>query len=108
MMKRFWNIILVACVLLFLTGCAASPYRGSIFTDVTVPSVQLHAPIDAVKGDKVGKSSCINVLGLIATGDASVGAAMQSGGLTKIKRVENEYTSLLFFYYQHTTIVYGE
>jgi hypothetical protein len=97
-------IVVIAVGFLFatLTGCASSPYHGGLFSNVNLASPQLHYPIDAVKAEKSGDSSCMSVLGLIAAGDASVGKAMEEGGITKIHHVNYGYTSFLFIFAKHT------
>ncbi len=92
----------------FLSGCAAvsSPVsNGLLFTNVKGPV--------AVTGDsniysKVGTSSCITVLGIVATGDASIETAMKNGGISKIHHVDHKSTSILCIYAKYVTIVYGE
>jgi hypothetical protein len=60
---------------------------GLIWTDV-------QAPIDA--GDKVGakegRSCAQSILGILATGDASIKAAAAAGGITKIDSVDHHST----------------
>jgi len=41
-------------------------------------------------------------------GDASIQAAMQNGGITKIHHVDYKVTSVLGVYATYTTVVYGE
>jgi hypothetical protein len=106
-MKKIIGCIMAVCLVGILTGCA-TPYQGSVFTDVKLASHHLQYPIDAANGEKTGESSCIGILGLIATGDASVGAAMKQGGITKIHHVDYGYTSVLFIFAKHTTTVYGQ
>jgi type IV pilus biogenesis protein CpaD/CtpE len=57
---------------------------------------------------KVGRSTCRNILGLVAFGDATVQEAAREGGITTIHHVDAESTRIWFFYSQYTTVVYGE
>ena len=108
--KRIRNnitLLLVFSVALILSGCASisSPVgQGVIVTNV-------YGPI-AISGNvgnaKVGYSKCVNILGLVAVGDASINAAMKQGEISKIHHVDNKFLSVLFFFAKHTTIVYGE
>jgi hypothetical protein len=67
-------------------GCLGvyTPAAGLIWTDV-------QGPVDA--GDKVGKKegrACAqSILGVFATGDASIKAAAAAGGITRIDSVDH-------------------
>ena len=94
-------------VALILYGCAStsSPVgQGMIITNVYGPIAATGNVGDA----KVGYSKCVNILGLVAVGDASINAAMKQGKISKIHHVDNKFLSVLFFFTKHTTIVYGE
>lgn len=56
---------------------------------------------------KVGRSTCRNILGLVAFGDATVEEAARSVGITDIHHVDAESTRIFFFYSQYSTVVYG-
>lgn len=115
-MKRMGVIPVVGMLvsIIFLTGCASfypgGPVPvGSLFTSVRSPVQNLGLTLDATaKPTKKGVASAASVLGLIATGDASVDAAMKNGGITRIHHVDHEVNSFLFIYASDTTIVYGE
>lgn len=89
------------------SGCAIvqSPVAGGIYTEVKAP---LSASGNAASASKVGTAMAKTILGWIATGDASIEAAMKNGGIRKIHHVDYEAKSILFFYGEFTTIVYGE
>jgi hypothetical protein len=57
---------------------------------------------------KVGVSMCTSILGLVATGDASIEAAMKNGGITKIQHVDWNAKNILGLYGEYKTTVYGE
>jgi len=101
---RLSSILVLAA---FLTGCAAygvSPVTGIWFTDVKGP-----ASATSNSGySKVGMAYCTSILGLVATGDASIKAAMANGGITKIHHVDYETKSYFGIYAKFTVIVYGE
>ena len=61
-----------------------------------------------VVGTKVGKASAVNVLGIVATGDASINAAAKDAGIKKISHVDQEEVSVLGLFSKVTTFVYGE
>ena len=103
------SVLCVTSVLLlatFLTGCAVSvaPVSGIWFTDVK-------GPADATSNSgysKVGTAYCASILGLVATGDASIKAAMENGGITRIHHVDYDTKSYFGIYAKFTVIVYGE
>ncbi|MBC8234123.1 hypothetical protein H8E77_31640 [bacterium] len=90
-----------------LTGCfamATAPVTGGLYTEVK-------GPVTATANSnysKVGTASCESILGLIATGDASIETAAKNGGITKIHHVDYESKSILGIYAKYTVIVYGE
>lgn len=88
-----------------LTGCATPFPYGAIYTKIKEPVAVGDTPII---GAKVGKAMSTSVLGLIATGDASITTAARNGGITKISHVDYEVRNLLGVIGEYTTIVYGE
>lgn len=101
---------LVLAVALPLGGCAIgpmTPLNAMLYTDVTYPSAYQGASTEG-PGPKKGTSQATNVLGLIATGDASVAAACSHGGITKIHTVDHHGTNVLGLWATFSTIVTGE
>ena len=102
-------LVLVSSAAL-LGGCAIgppSPLYGSLYTNVTYPS---HYQGAAPKGpgSKSGSSKATNILGLVATGDASVNAACQDGSITTVHTVDQNATNVLGLWAVYTTEVTGE
>ncbi|MFT5032688.1 MAG: hypothetical protein ACI9OO_000619 [Bacteroidia bacterium] len=91
----------------FATGCASvtSPvgYAG-IFTSVNGPV----ALTENVGSRKTGEACASNVLGLFASGDASIDKARRNGEIAKISTVDHSSLSVLFIYSKYCTIVKGE
>lgn len=102
-MKKLLGIILLAG---FLSSCAfvATPTVGLVYTD-------LKAPL-AVTGNsgssKVGTGKITSILGIVATGDASIETAAKSAGITKIHHVDYDAMSVIGVYAEYTIYVYGE
>ena len=91
----------------FATGCAsvASPVgNGFIFTAVDGPVTLT----ENVGSRKTGEACASNVLGLFATGDASIDAARRNGAIAKVSTVDHTSFSLLFLYSRFCTVVKGE
>jgi len=100
-MKRFAGLLLVV---LFLSGCATPYPAGMLYTEVAFPV----AAGEGGNGSKVGTAKSTSILGLIATGDASLKTAMTNGGITKVRHVDYNAKNILGLYGEYTTTVYGD
>jgi hypothetical protein len=83
-MRRSLPLLLgLACA---AAGCqgVASPVAGALYTDVEGP---LHAGERV--GQKEGRACARSLLGLVATGDASIRSAAEAGGISKIDSVDH-------------------
>lgn len=105
MMRSFAVLVIVA---ICASGCAmptASPLVGTLYTDVT-------APITATASDalplKAGSATATSILGLIATGDASIETAARDANITKIHHVDYNVKSILGLFAYYTVTVYGD
>lgn len=76
-------------VALASAGCqgVASPVAGALYTDVKGP---LHAGERV--GQKEGRACARSLLGLFASGDASIQSAAEAGGISKIESVDHHST----------------
>ena len=61
-----------------------------------------------VGSKKKGEACASNVLGLFATGDASIEKARRQGDVAKVSSVDHSSFSLLFLYSKFCTVVHGE
>ena len=116
MWKRI-GILISLMLLVFMTGCAAGPLTqnsghppGWIYTQVASPhakqSLDVELPTD-LSSVRMGRATASSVLGLFATGNNSIRAAMQDGGIREVKHIDQETFSLLGIVTRHTTVVYG-
>jgi hypothetical protein len=89
-----------------LSGCAmvGTPLSGVIYTDMNYPVTATASE----QGSKTGEAKATSILGIIATGDASVAAAAKNGGITKVKTVDVKATSIIGIYATYTVVVTGE
>lgn len=89
----------------FLSGCATPFPHGVIYTEVK-------SPVAVGDGNgsysKVGVAKATSIIGMVATGDASIKAAMANGGISKIKFVDYDSKNILGLYGEYTTTVYGD
>ena len=107
-MKRLIAVAGCFSLLLMLVGCAAPYGAGGIYSDFSAP---MSAPTDEtglVPGSKTGKAEMINILGWVATGDASITAAAKNGGIKKIKTADFHFHNILGIIQKTTTTVTGE
>src|SRR5574344_354883 len=101
------TVLGLACAAAFvLSGCAmsSSPLVGVLYSDVQYGE-------SATSNDgssKVGEASASSILGIVATGDASIATAAKNGNITKIHHVDVESTGILGIYATYKVIVYGE
>jgi len=59
-------------------------------------------------GNLVGEACASSILGLVATGDASIEAARRNGRITQISAVDEHSTSILGIYATYCTTVRGK
>lgn len=99
------NIVLGLAALVVVTGCAtaSSPLNGVWYSDVK------HAKdaTPANTSSKMGSACAQSILGLVATGDASIEAAKKDGNITTVSSVDAHSTSILGFFAKYCTIVKG-
>lgn len=103
------SVAALAAVCLLAMGCYSAPVMppsGFIYSNIEAPV----SP--AVSGQPIGArrgtASSTAILGLFATGDASVKKAVQDGGISDPKHIDYEYFNFLGLYQKFTTVVYGD
>ncbi|EKF73823.1 TRL-like protein family [Alcanivorax hongdengensis A-11-3] len=101
------KLLATGTLLAALGGCATavSPVgNGLFFTDVSGPVTAS----DNAAASKTGKACATNILGLVAGGDASITAAKEQGGITKVANVDYRSNTVLGLFSQSCTLVKGE
>ena len=102
------HVIMTICLAsLVLSGCGAhvsSPLTGVFYTNVQGPVAATGKSGGVVRS---GSASTTSILGLVATGDASIRAAARNGGITEIHWVDYHSESTLGIFAKYTVIVYG-
>ena len=105
MLKRIYAVVLLCTISIASAGCATYLPLGFVYTEVK-------APVAVAGGDvsysKVGSAMATSVLGIVATGDASIRAAMEDGNINRVKHVEYSVKNILGIYGEYTTTVYGD
>jgi hypothetical protein len=101
-----YKLVLIAVLLAGLLGCAGvvSPVgNGLLFTSVKGPV----GATPVAPATKKGESCASNILGLFATGDASIDSAKRDGGISEVSAVDHDSFSVLILYARYCTIVRG-
>lgn len=105
MRKMTALLVLAAVAGIMLSGCATPYPMGMVYTEIKSP---VAVGDGGASYSKVGMSKATSVLGIVATGDASIKAAIENGKISKIKFVEYESKNILGLYGEYTTKVYGD
>ncbi len=104
-MKKISFLLLVLFTVVSLSGPAISYTYGAIYAENKVP-------VAAVDGgtiyNKIGIAKAISILGLMASGDASIKTAAANGNIKTIKHVNYDAKNILGVYGEYTTTVYGD
>ncbi|MBN2056566.1 TRL-like family protein [bacterium] len=107
MRKNVGYLVVAVLLVTVLSGCMAysvAPVTGFLWTDVKGPMTAT----SNMTYSKVGTAQCTSILGLVATGDASIETAAKNGGITKIHHVDFHSTNLLGIFATFTVTVYGD
>jgi hypothetical protein len=102
---RITLLCLVLIAVVSLSGCATPYPAGALYTEIKSP---VAVGDGGLNYSKVGMSKATSILGLVATGDASIVAAAQNGNIKNIKFVEYESKNILGLFGEYTTKVYGD
>ena len=105
-MKRIVSVLVIFSVgVLLLSGCATPFPLGQVYTQISSPSA---VGDGSIAYTKVGTAKSTSILGLVATGDASIKKASENGGITRIKFVDYKADNFLGIVGTYTTTVYGD
>ena len=99
-------LVVIFAATLLLAGCASIYPVGVLYTGVKLPNNMGDGK--DVSYTKVGKAEATSVLALVATGDASLEAAVKNGGIKTIKYVDYHVDNVLGIFGKYTTTVYGD
>jgi len=101
------NIVLLGLVVLAFTanGCmiVATPVLGAFYTEAKYGDFAT-----SETGNKEGKACAQSILGLVATGDASVSAAKANGGITTVSVIDHTAKNILGILGDWCTVVRGK
>ena len=105
-MTKLQLLILGLGVAMLLSACqpVASPLLGMIYNETKYGDIATSHDT----GTKEGKACASSVLGMVATGDASIQAAKNNGGITKVTHVDHSVKNIMGFVAEWCTIIRGE
>ena len=93
---------------MILTACATTGMNSGTGTAfINMETTEAITATAHKLGSKTGMACATNILGIYASGNASVHAAAQTGGITNITSIDKQYTNYAFFYGKMCTIVTG-
>jgi hypothetical protein len=103
-MKNAGILIAIVCSVVLLMGCAGvqAPLLGFVYT-----GMEWDGDAEGPVGTKQGQACANSILGIAATGDASIAAAARNGGISNVTTVDRRAKSVLMFWAQYCTIVRG-
>jgi TRL-like protein family len=102
------KLFAAALALAALNGCAMAQggnaqAMGTIYSGYKSPG-----NLGTAQAGKSGEACISSILGVVATGDASIEAAKKAGGITQIAHVDHEQFSVLGVYATSCTVVHGQ
>jgi hypothetical protein len=105
MIMRVFALALVGASMLSLSGCqiVASPLAGAFYNETKYGDIVT----TSTSATKEGKACATSILGLVATGDASVTAAKTNGGITNVAVVDHTAKNILGVFGEWCTVVKG-
>lgn len=107
-MKKLLVLGALAASAAFITGCGVIPMKGNSMAAITIDHVVSGPHVDnSVRPAKKGMAKSTAII-LFNSGDASIGAAMRDGGITRVHHVDYDVKNILFLYNEVITTVYGE
>ena len=97
-----WPLLAV----MLCVGCVVPRY-GAVLAPIMDTKSTVAVGDTEVGYSKVGESIAYGII-LVGYGDASIKAAMEDGGITRIHHVDSEELNILNIYCKQTVRVYGE
>lgn len=100
------KLIFSGIVAAMFSSCAMvqSPAYATLYTDVKAGAMVTSNSL----GKKVGTGEAQSILGIIATGDASIESAAKKAGISKVSHVDYQSKNILGIIATYTIFVYGE
>jgi hypothetical protein len=106
-MLRLFALWAVAAVgVVVISGCAivASPVAGALYTEAKYGDTAT----SSTGASKEGRACATSILGLVATGDASIATAKAAGGISEVSSVDHTAKNILGILGEWCTVVKGK
>jgi hypothetical protein len=102
------TLIAAALSLVALSGCAMASGGNAAAMGTIYSGYKSPGQVGTAADGKTGEACISSILGLIATGDASIEAAKKAGGITQIAHIDHEQFGVLGVYATSCTVVHGQ
>lgn len=90
-----------------LNGCAMATGGNGFAMGGVYSGYKSPGQVGTAAAAKTGEACVSSILGVVATGDASIEAAKKAGGITQVSHVDHEQFAVLGVYATSCTIVHG-
>ena len=107
-MNKLGKLVVGAAMAFAFSGCAMVTGGNGSAMGTLYSGYKMGGAVGQGTGTKTGQACVSSILGLIATGDASISAAKEAGGITQIAHVDHENFDVLGIYAKTCTIVVGQ
>jgi len=102
------KLLAAALSLAALNGCAMTTGGNATAMGTIYSGYKTPGQVGTAADGKTGEACISSILGLIATGDASIEAAKKAGGITQIAHIDHEQFGVLGVYATTCTVVHGQ
>ena len=104
-LAKLGALVVVTCL---SSGCAMATGGNGAVNGYFYSGYKMGGNVGPGQGTKTGEACASSILGLIATGDASISAAKAAGGITQVAHVDHDDFGILGIYASSCTIVVGQ
>ncbi len=107
-MKNLVNVALAVVMVSTLGGCAMAAGGNGAVLGTIYSSYKMGGAVGSGTGTKSGEACASSILGIFASGDASISAAKAAGGITQLAHVDHNVSSILGIYASTCTVAVGQ
>lgn len=101
------KLLTLALSLAALDGCAFASGGNAAALGTIYSGYKSPGQVGTGADTKTGEACISSILGLVATGDASIEAAKKAGGISQVSHIDHEQFSVVGVYATSCTIVHG-
>ena len=102
-------LVLAGAAVTVIPGCGAFATGGEgVLTGFIYSGYKMGGAVGPGTGTKSGEACASSILGVFASGDASIAAAKAAGGITQVAHVDHTIMSILGIYASTCTVVVGQ